>query len=152
TIGKSYRVAPDPIRGLDPAAVDARLAQLRAGGVTGVHWNSTGLSATTTGDSAATVFFSVPAIPGWTVTVDGKTVKTTDLLGSFTGVPVPAGTHRIAFSFAPPGLYAGIGGSAVGLAVLGAVWWYERRRASRGRGSADAASAGSAQVPQDVLS
>ena len=86
------------------------------------------------------------------MTVDGKAVKTTELLGSFTGVPVPAGTHRIAFSFVPPGLYAGIGGSAVGLAALGTIWWFERRRASRGRRSADDASAGSAQVPQDVLS
>ncbi|MBW8804389.1 MAG: YfhO family protein [Catenulisporales bacterium] len=152
TPGKNYRIAPDPIRGLDPTTVDFRLARLRAGGVTGVHWNSAGLSATTTGDSAATVFFSVPSIPGWTVTVDGKAVKTTELLGSFTGVPVPAGTHRIAFSFVPPGLYAGIGGSAVGLAALGTIWWFERRRASRGRRSADDASAGSAQVPQDVLS
>ena len=29
-----------------------------------MHWNSTGLAATTTGDSAATVFLSVPTIPG----------------------------------------------------------------------------------------
>jgi uncharacterized membrane protein YfhO len=151
TPGKTYHVGPDPVRGLDPAAVDARLARLRAGGVTGVQWDSTGLGATTTGDSAATVFFSVPSIPGWSVTVDGKTVKTTELLGSFTGVPVPAGTHRISFSFAPPGLTAGVGGSVVGLIGLGAVWWFERRRAV-GRGKADSAASGSAPVPEDVLS
>ncbi|NUR25212.1 MAG: YfhO family protein [Catenulispora sp.] len=152
TPGKTYRVTPDPIRALDPAAVDAKLAQLRAGGVTAVHWNSTGLAATTAGDSAATVFFSVPSIPGWSVTVDGKTVKTTELLGSFTGVPVPAGTHRISFSFAPPGLYAGLGGSTVGLIALGGVWWYERRRAGSSKGKASGAASGSAPVAEDVLS
>ncbi|GAA1957975.1 YfhO family protein [Catenulispora subtropica] len=152
TPGKTYRVAPNPVRGLDPAAVDTKVAQLRSGGVSAVHWNSTGLAATTSGDSAATVFFSVPSIPGWSVTVDGKTVKTTEMLGSFTGVPVPAGTHRISFSFAPPGFYAGIGGSTVGLIALGVVWWFERRRAGAGKGKAATAASGSASVPEGVMS
>jgi uncharacterized membrane protein YfhO len=150
-LGQTYTVPTDPIRGLDPTAVDARLAQLRSGGVTGVQWNDTGLSATTTGDSAATVFLSVPTIPGWTITVDGKTVKTTDLLGSFTGVPVPAGTHRISMSFSPPGLYAGFGGSFVGVLALGGVWWFQRRRV--GSGSQPAVSTtGGEQITEDVLS
>jgi uncharacterized membrane protein YfhO len=122
--------------------------------VTDVHWNDTGLSATTTGDSPATVFLSVPAIPGWSVTVDGKLVKTTELLGAFTGVPVPAGTHRISMAFVPPGLYAGIGGSTVGLLALGGVWWFQRRRAAA-QGAAEGAAgsgAGEAQVPEDALS
>ena len=150
----TYTVPADPIRGLDPTAVDAKLAQLRSGGVTDVHWNSTGLSATTTGDSAATVFLSVPTIPGWSVTVDGKSVKTTELLGSFTGVPVPAGTHRISMSFAPPGLYAGIGGSTVGLLALGGVWWFQRRRAAARDAAVPAGGegAGEEQVPEGALS
>ena len=154
TPGHTYRLGSDVVRGLDPAAVDAKLAQLRTGGVSAVHWDDTGLAATTTGDSAATVFFSVPSIPGWSATVDGKTVKTTELLGAFTGVPVPAGTHRISLSFTPPGFDAGIGGSAVGAVALGAVWWFERRRAARGAGDGDdaAGSSGSAAVPEDVLS
>jgi hypothetical protein len=150
----TYTVPADPIRGLDPAAVDSKIAQLRTGGVTDVHWNDTGLSATTTGDSPATVFLSVPAIPGWSVTVDGKSVKTTELLGAFTGVPVPAGTHRISMAFVPPGLYAGIGGSTVGLLALGGVWWFQRRRAAA-QGAAEGAAgsgAGEAQVPEDALS
>jgi uncharacterized membrane protein YfhO len=155
--GNTYTVPADPIRGLDPTAVDAKLAQLRTGGVTDVHWNDTGLAATTTGDSAATVFLSVPTIPGWSVTVDGKAVKTTELLGAFTGVPVPAGTHRISMSFVPPGLYAGIGGSAVGLVALGGVWWFQRRRAAvqtaaAPAGGAGGAGAGEEQIPEDVLS
>ena len=150
----SYTVPANPIRGLDPTAVDAKLTQLRGGGVTDVHWNDTGLAATTTGDSAATVFLSVPTIPGWSVTVDGRSVKTTDLLGTFTGVPVPAGTHRISMSFTPPGLYAGIGGSVVGLVALGGVWWFQRRRTGVAGATVPAAGedAGEAQVPQDALS
>lgn len=152
TNGYTYHVGSDVVRGLDPTAVDAKLAQLRTGGVTDVHWSDTGLAATTTGDSAATVFLSVPSIPGWSVTVDGKSVKTTELLGSFTGVPVPAGTHRISMSFTPPGLYPGLGGSAVGAVALGAVWWFERRRAARGKDDSAPAASGGAQVPEDVLS
>ncbi|NUP51170.1 MAG: YfhO family protein [Catenulispora sp.] len=150
--GYTYHVGSDVVRGLDPTAVDAKLAQLRTGGVTDVHWSDTGLAATTTGDSAATVFLSVPSIPGWSVSVDGKSVKTTELLGAFTGVPVPAGTHRISMSFTPPGLYAGFGGSAVGAVALGAVWWFERRRAARGGGDGALAASGEAQLPEDVLS
>lgn len=135
-LNHTYTVPADPVRGLDPTAVDTKLAQLRTGGVTGVHWTDTGLSATTAGDSAATVFLSVPTIPGWSVTVDGKSVKTTELLGSFTGVPVPAGTHRIAMSFTPPGFYAGIGGTVVGLLALGGVWWFQRRRKADPDGAA----------------
>ena len=153
-VKNTYTVPADPVRGLDSTAVDAKLAQLRSGGVTDVHWNSTGLSATTAGDSAATVFLSVPTIPGWSVTVDGKSVKTTELLGAFTGVPVPAGTHRISMSFAPPGLYAGIGGSVVGLAALGGVWWFQRRRAAAQGAGAQAGDegAGEAKVPEGVVS
>ena len=81
-------------------------------------------------------------------------MKTTELLGAFTGVPVPAGTHRISMSFTPPGLYAGIGGSAVGLLALGGVWWFQRRRAAGQGAAAPAAGAGAGeeQVPEDVLS
>ena len=156
TLKNTYTVPANPVRGLDPTAVDAKLSQLRTGGVTDVHWNDTGLSATTTGDSAATVFLSVPTIPGWSVTVDGKSVKTTELLGSFTGVPVPAGTHRISMSFTPPGLYAGIGGSTVGLLALGGVWWFQRRRAAgQGAGAPAAgvgAGSGEEQVTEEALS
>jgi uncharacterized membrane protein YfhO len=98
----------------------------------------------------------VPSIPGWSATVDGKAVKTTELLGAFTGVPVPAGSHRIVLSFTPPGFTAGLGGSAVGALGLGALWWFERRRAARGVGGGNgddgADSSGSASVAEDVLS
>ena len=147
----TYTVPADPVRGLDPTVVNAKLAQLRGGGVSDVHWTDRGLTATTAGDSAATVFLSIPTIPGWSVTVDGKSVKTTELLGSFTGVPVPAGTHRISMSFTPPGLTAGFGGSAVGLVALGGVWWFQRRRAAAGPVPA-APAAGEEQVSEDVMS
>jgi uncharacterized membrane protein YfhO len=83
------------------------------------------------------------------VTVDGKQVPTTELLGAFTGVPVPAGTHRISFSFTPPGLYAGAAGTAVGVVALVGVWWFQRRRAAA---RAAVAAATPDQIPEDVLS
>jgi hypothetical protein len=149
TGGKPYRIPPNAVRGLDPNAVDAKLDSLRQGAVTDVHWSDTGLSATTTGDQASTVFFSIATIPGWSVAVDGKSVTTTQLLGAFTGVPVPAGTHKISFTFTPPGLKAGIGGTAAGLIALGGVWWYQRRRqGAEGQASATATE----QIHEDVLS
>ena len=147
--GGKYHIPPNAVRSLDASVVSAKLAQLRQGAVTAVHWDDTGLSASTSGERAATVFFSIPSIPGWSVDVDGGKVKTTELLGSFVGVPVPAGTHRISFGFTPPGLIAGVGGSVVGVVALGVVWWFQRRRTTR-PAATDPATPD--QIHEDVLS
>ena len=60
-------------------------------------------------------------LPGWTVAVDGRpahAVRTNVLLR---GVIVPAGTHRIEWSYRVPGLRAGAALSGVGL--LAALTW-----------------------------
>jgi len=120
----------DPLRALDPAKVTARATELRAGAVTDVSWSDTGLAATTDGTEPATVFLSVPAIKGWDVKVDGKTVRPVVLIGSYLGVPVPAGKHRITLDFTPPGLLAGGAVSVLGIAGLVAAAFLERRRRS----------------------
>lgn len=118
----------DPLRALDPAKVSARVAQLRAGAVTDVSWSDTGLAATTVGAAPATVFLSVPAIKGWAVKVDGRTVSPAVLMGSYLGVSVPAGKHRITLDFTPPGLLAGGAVSILGIAGLAAAVVLDRRR------------------------
>ena len=56
--------------------------------------------------------------PGWKVTIDGAPVALyrADLL--FRAVAVPAGTHRVLFTFRPASLYIGAGISLVGLMGL----------------------------------
>ena len=126
--GRTMTIMPNAVRGLDPAAADAALAPLAAGGVTDVHWTDRGLSMKTSGGQASTVFLSVPRILGWSVKVDGKKVATTSLVGAFTGVPVGPGTHTIAMEFTPPGLFLGIAASLVGLLLLIGVWLMQRVR------------------------
>lgn len=127
--GKTMHIMANAVRGLDPVAADATLSRFAAAGVSDVHWTYRGLTATTTGDQASTVYFSIPAIPGWGVKVDGKDVAATKLLGgTFLGIPVGPGTHTIALEFTPPGLYAGIGASVLGLIILVAVWLFQRAR------------------------
>ena len=58
--------------------------------------------------------------PGWEVTVDGEPREILAANYLFRGVPVPAGTHRIVFSYRPWWLPAGGAGALVGLlAVVG---------------------------------
>jgi putative flippase GtrA len=125
---KTMTIMPNAVRGLDPVATDAILGRLAAAGVTDVHWSSRGLTAKSAGDQAGTVFFSVPSIPGWAAKVDGKSVTTTKLLGTFLGVPVGPGEHSIALEFTPPGLYAGIAGTLLGIILLFGVWLMQRMR------------------------
>ncbi|MEO8586576.1 MAG: YfhO family protein [Acidobacteriota bacterium] len=68
---------------------------------------------------ALLVFFDAYA-EGWTATVDGVTepVLRTDVC--FRGVRVPGGTHRVVFSYRPPGLRDGLLLGLLGLVLLAA--------------------------------
>ena len=73
--------------------------------------------------------------PQWTATVDGKPVKTQMLAPSFVGVPVPAGTHTVAFAYKSrsfyPALFAFGALTFLGLAL--GPWGWRRYRARRPR-------------------
>jgi hypothetical protein len=56
--------------------------------------------------------------PGWTATVDGRPATLYRANLSVRGVPVPAGTHVVRFTYEPPGLAAGASVSLVALALL----------------------------------
>ncbi len=56
--------------------------------------------------------------PGWSATVNGKTVPIAHAGPLFQSVPVPAGRSAVRFSYAPPGLDLGIAGTLVGAGVL----------------------------------
>jgi uncharacterized membrane protein YfhO len=56
-------------------------------------------------------------MPGWTATIDGRETVIHPVDGIFQGVDVPAGSHRLAFSYSPP--YVGWGGLAFVVGVVG---------------------------------
>ena len=68
------------------------------------------------------VFFSVPFDEGFTATVDGEETEIEKVDGGLMAVLVPAGTHRIVFSFYPKGLKACFRISAAAAALLAAGW------------------------------
>jgi hypothetical protein len=98
-----------------------------------------GCRITSQGRAAARINCSRPAslvrretyLPGWSATVDGRDTAVRSAAGGvFQSVHVPAGTHEIRFSFAPPNI--GWGGVAflAGCLVLCGPWllsWRRRR-------------------------
>jgi hypothetical protein len=68
------------------------------------------------------------AYPGWNVTVDGQPAATVTVDGMYRGVDVPAGSHRIVWSYAPLSFRLGAGISLATLflaAALGHVrFWH----------------------------
>jgi hypothetical protein len=72
---------------------------------------------------------------GWTVRVDGRPAPALRVDGLMRGVAVPAGTHSVVWSYAVPGLRAGVLLSGLGLlgmlAGIGFVWVGRRRTARR---------------------
>lgn len=79
-------------------------------------------TATVRAAHAAVVVLKVSYNPRWTATVDGQPVATEMLAPALVGVPVPAGTHVIAFRYRPISYYPEL--LAVGLVslVLAAAW------------------------------
>jgi uncharacterized membrane protein YfhO len=59
--------------------------------------------------------------PGWTCTVDGEPARLYRANFLFRGVPVDAGTHRVAFTFAPASYLQGRVISCTALVLVGAL-------------------------------
>ena len=84
-------------------------------------------------DSPAGGFLRVGArwAPGWSATVDGRGAEVLRADGVFRGVVVPAGRHRVVFSYRNPdemrGRWVG-GGTALAVGILAAVPQRIRRR------------------------
>ena len=63
------------------------------------------------------IFTSIPAIPGWTVKVDGEPVECGTFRDTLLTIPVAAGTHTIFMHYTPPGLIAGLALTGLGMAL-----------------------------------
>ena len=65
------------------------------------------------------VYMSILGTPGWSVSLDGKTIRKMDEVNiSFIGFPVSAGTHQLEMHYKSPGLEKGIIVSIAGLVIL----------------------------------
>jgi hypothetical protein len=68
-----------------------------------------------------------PWYPQWKVSVDGRPAELLRVDHAFRGVRVPAGTHRVVFSYEDRALQVGLVVSAVSVLGLAGLWLWRRR-------------------------
>ncbi len=68
------------------------------------------------------------ADPGWSVEVDGAPAEARPAMDTWMAVHLPAGAHRVAFTYRTPGAGAGIAVALAALAALGALALFRARR------------------------
>lgn len=117
-------------QGEDLSARTALIARTEARKVQSFRRNRSGFTCTANYDSDQLVFFSVPNDAGWTARIDEQRAEILDACGLM-AISVPAGNHRISFSYHTPGLRAGVWMSALGWAVYLAVGLAGRRQKKR---------------------
>ena len=103
---------------LDTAALTQAASILAQNAMQITTCTNSRLEGTVTASSDGWLYTSIPSIPGWTVWVDGAKCEHMALLDTLIAVPVTAGTHTVSLRYTPPGLYPGLGLTAVGLLVL----------------------------------
>jgi uncharacterized membrane protein YfhO len=81
------------------------------------------------GDAGGLLVLGDPWYPQWRVEVDGRPAELLRVDHAFRGVRVPAGEHRVVFTYQDRALRAGLVVSA--LAVLGLAGLWDRRRRAR---------------------
>lgn len=90
-------------------------------------WSAGNIELRCTSDARGYAVVSSSAAPGWSVTVDGTEASwaTADVLRR--AVAMPAGSHRVHWTYAAPGLGAGLLIAGIGLALLIALALASRR-------------------------
>jgi hypothetical protein len=90
-------------------------------------WSAGTIELACTSDARGYAVVSSSAAAGWSVTVDGAEARwtTADVLRR--AVAIPAGTHRVHWSYAAPGLNFGLAIAGIGLALLIALALASRR-------------------------
>jgi hypothetical protein len=71
-----------------------------------------------------------PWYPQWRVEVDGRPAELLRVDHAFRGVRVPAGSHRVVFTYQDRALQTGLAVSSLTVAALAGLWWWRRRRAA----------------------
>ena len=103
---------------LDTAALTQAAGILAQNAMQVTTCTNSRLEGTVTATTDGWLYTSIPAIPGWSVWVDGTKCEPIALLDTLIAVPVNAGEHTISLRYTPPGLYAGLGLTAAGLLLL----------------------------------
>ncbi|KRM72843.1 YfhO family protein [Lacticaseibacillus brantae] len=108
---------------LDRAQTVSDLNSLRQQPLKVTQTNSRSLTGTVTvAKSHQVLMTTIPAAPGWHVTVDGKPHNTKTALGLFQTIALTPGKHVIHFSYWPPYLNLGLMISVTSLTITG-LWW-----------------------------
>lgn len=81
-------------------------------------------------DAPGFVVLADTVYPGWRATVDGAPAPIFPTNHLFRGVPVPSGTHRVRFVYAPWTIPCGIAVSVIVLMILVDLAWRPSRRAA----------------------
>ncbi|HSO54878.1 MAG TPA: YfhO family protein, partial [Actinomycetes bacterium] len=68
-----------------------------------------------------------PWYPQWRVEVDGRPAELLRADHAFRGVRVPAGSHRVVFTYQDRALQAGLAVGLLTAAALAGLWWRRRR-------------------------
>lgn len=79
---------------------------------------SSRLSGTVDAKTDGVLMTSIPYDSGWSVTVDGKEVKTFSAANGFLGFDLAYGEHTVSITYVPDGLVVGIAVSAVSIVAL----------------------------------
>lgn len=89
----------------------------RAASITQVRDGNLVISAKAT-DQNNKLFTSIPINSGWTVKVNGKSVKTVAFAGELMSIPLDEGKNIIELHYSIPGLKTGICGTIVGITLM----------------------------------
>ncbi len=92
--------------------------KLRASTMDTYEWSDRGLKGTINVQEKGLFYTSVLYTEGFKAYVDGEEVEITPVADSFIAFELEEGEHTIELKFTPPGLYAGIGLSALGLVLF----------------------------------
>jgi hypothetical protein len=92
--------------------------KLRQNGLKIESFARTRITGSLANDAPGILAFSIPDIPGWSVTLDGKKTPKFRVNHGFFGVALAPGEHRIELDYRPPGLMPGLGIVAIALIVL----------------------------------
>lgn len=130
--GDDGQVLPaDALGCLDVPAFDAVVGQLRATGATRVRAGGHSVSADLPKGSVGTAVVATTVPPGWTCSVDGGPARPPVSHQGLMGVPLGGGADRIACTYIPPGLKAGLAGSGTGVLAIAGVLLLPRLRGRR---------------------
>ncbi len=89
--------------------------------------SSTRLSGTITACEDGMMFTSIPYDEGWTVRVDGETVKPEKIADAFIGISLSNGEHKIEMSYCPQGFRMGLLLTCISVILFIETWFLEKR-------------------------